>query len=239
MALPKLNTPTFTLTIPSTGGKLVFRPFLVQEEKILLIAQESSDQEAIVRAVKQILNNCIIDGDITSVDTLATFDIEYYFLQLRARSVNNVIKLKVSDPDNKESSYDIQLDLNDIEVTKPEAHTNYIPLTDDISIEMCYPTYDILLKYPSLLTGSNESVFDIICECISVIYEGDNAHDFKAETAEEQMEFLNSLSVEHFNKLREFFDTMPALQHTIEVKRSDDTTFDVTLKGLNDFFTLG
>jgi len=235
MALPKLKSPIFTIELPSTKLKVDFRPFLVSEEKVLLIAQESQEPETITKAVKQVLQNCILD-DTVSVDKLSTFDIEFFFLQLRARSVNNVIKLRLTDPEDENKHYEVEIDVNDVNVYFPEGHDSKISLTDELGVKMMYPDYGLLLKYANA-EDVTENLFNVIADCIEYVYDQEEIYPFKDETEQERRAFLDSLPVDCFAKLRQFFDTMPRLQHTIKVTRDDKTTFEVTLQGLTDFFT--
>jgi len=236
MALPKLKSPTFTFTVPSTKQEIVYRPFTVQEEKVLLIAQESKDQKAIIRAVQQIINNCIVKGEI-DVDALAPFDIEFFFLQLRARSVNNVLRLKLNDPDNEQTTYDYEVDLDDIHLTFADDHEKRIQLDDEIGVVMRYPTLTAVSKFEFKESNMTEDLFGIIKETIDSVYDAENVYPFQDETPAEQDAFLESLSSEAFTKLRKFYDTMPKLEHDITILRPDGTSFTIKLQGLSDFFS--
>lgn len=236
MALPKLKSPTFTFTVPSTKQEIVYRPFTVQEEKVLLIAQESQDQKSIIRAVQQIINNCIVEGDI-NVDNLAPFDIEFFFLQLRARSVNNVLRLKLNDPNNEQSVHEYEVDLDDIQLTFPKGHEKRIQLNDEIGVIMRYPTLTAMSKFEFKDNNMTDDLFGVIKETIESVYDAENVYPFHDELPAEQDAFLDSLSSDAFTKLRTFYDTMPKLEHDITITREDNTTFTITLRGLSDFFS--
>ena len=236
MALPKLKSPTFTFTVPSTKQEIVYRPFTVQEEKVLLIAQESKDQKAIIRSVQQIINNCIVEGEI-DVDDFAPFDIEFFFLQLRARSVNNVLRLKITDPDDVKVTHNYEVDLDDVHLTFPEGHERKIQLTDELGVTMRYPSLTALSKFDFDESNMTEDIFGVIKETIESVYDSENVYPFHDETPEEQDAFLDSLSSEAFQKLRTFYDTMPKLEHDVTITRPDKTTFTIPLRGLSDFFS--
>ena len=238
MALPKIQHPLFELTIPSTKQKIKFRPFLVKEEKVLLLAQESNNVEGMVNAIKQIISNCVVE-DI-KIDKLPSFDIEYIFIQIRANSVGETAKLQITDKE-LEKPLLVDVDLREIKVQWQENHKQHIDITNDISIDMKYPTYDDVLK---LSTGTEENdavanqTFDMIINCIDKIYSGENQetiHELKDYTDEEAKEFLESLPADAFKDIQQFFDTMPKLQHTIEYKVKDKVKKH-TFSGINDFF---
>jgi hypothetical protein len=208
----------------------------VQEEKVLLIAQESKDQKAIIRAVQQIINNCIVEGEV-DVDALAPFDIEFFFLQLRARSVNNVLRLKLNDPDDEQTTYDYEVDLDDIQLTFAKDHEKRIQLNDEIGVVMRYPTLTSMSKFEFKESNMTEDLFGVIKETIESVYDANEVYPFHDEPPAEQDAFLESLSSEAFTKLRHFYDTMPKLEHDITISRPDGTSFTITLQGLSDFFS--
>jgi len=235
MALPRINAPIFSLEIPSTKTKISYRPFTVQEEKLLLIGQEAGDIDHIATSVKQVIQNCILDEDV-DVNKLATFDLEYLFLNLRARSVNNVISLSVKDPKDENLMHEAEINIDEVQVKFSDDHVNKIQLTDDLGVIMRYPDYSTLMKYSS--DAEMDNIFGIITACIDSVYDKDEVYDFVNEAQGEQQAFLDSLPVECLGKLRTFFDTMPRLAHTLNVTRPDGSTFTLELNGLNDFFTL-
>jgi hypothetical protein len=236
MALPKLNTPTYELEVPSTDEKLKYRPFLVKEEKILLLAMESKDNAQIINAVKDIVSSCTFEK--VDVSTMPMFDMEYIFLNIRAKSVGEVSKLKLLCPDDKKTYADVELDLTEVEVQVDDNHTNKIELTDDMGMIMTYPTIDSFLE-SGIETITANNMLDVIGSCVLQIYEnnGEKVYQAKDQTKKELTEFIESMNSGQFKKLQSFFDTMPKLKHTIKVKNpKTKKTNDVTLTGLNDFF---
>ena len=236
MALPKMITPTYELEIPSTDEKIKFRPFLVKEEKILLLAMESGKPEDIVNAIKQIVNECTYKK--LNVETMPMFDVEYIFLQIRAKSVGEVSKLKILCQDDMKTYADVEVDLNDIKVQVDEDHTNKIELTKDMGLIMTYPTIQSFVdKGIDNITADN--MLDVIANCILQIYEdnGKKVYETKDQTHKELIEFLEQLNTKQFKDVQKFFDTMPKLKHTVKVKNpKTKKTSEVTLTGLNDFF---
>jgi len=236
MALPKLNTPTYELEVPSTDEKIKYRPFLVKEEKILLMAMESKDNAQIINAVKDIVSSCTF-GKL-NVATMPMFDMEYIFLNIRAKSVGEISKLKVLCPDDKKTYASVELDLTKVEVQVGDDHTNKIELTDDMGMIMTYPTIDSFLE-SGIETINANNMLDVIGSCVLQIYEqkGEKVYQAKDQTKKELTEFIESMNSGQFKKLQSFFDTMPKLKHTIKVKNpKTKKSSDVTLTGLNDFF---
>ena len=236
MALPKLNTPTYELEVPSTDEKIKYRPFLVKEEKILLMAMESKDNAQIINAVKDIVSSCTFEK--LNVATMPMFDMEYIFLNIRAKSVGEVSKLKILCPDDKKTYASVELDLTKVEVQVGDDHSNKIELTDDMGIIMTYPTIDSFLE-SGIETVNANNMLDIIGNCVLQIYEqkGEKVYQAKDQTKKELTEFIESMNSGQFKKLQSFFDTMPKLTHTIQVKNpKTKKTSDVKLTGLNDFF---
>ena len=236
MALPKLNTPTYELEVPSTDEKIKYRPFLVKEEKILLMAMESKDNAQIINAVKEIVSSCTFEK--ADVSKMPMFDMEYIFLQIRAKSVGEISKLKILCPDDKKTYADVELDLTKVEVQVGDEHSNKIELTDDMGIIMTYPTIDSFLESGIENIDAN-NMLDVIGTCILQIYEqkGEKVYQAKDQTKKELTEFIESMNSGQFKKLQSFFDTMPKLKHTIKVKNpKTKKSSDVTLTGLNDFF---
>ena len=236
MALPKLNTPTYELEVPSTDEKIKYRPFLVKEEKILLMAMESKDNAQIINAVKDIVSSCTFEK--LNVATMPMFDMEYIFLNIRAKSVGEISKLKILCPDDKKTYASVELDLTKVEVQVGDDHTNKIELTDDMGMIMTYPTIDSFLE-SGIETVNANNMLDIIGNCVLQIYEqkGEKVYQAKDQTKKELTEFIESMNSGQFKKLQSFFDTMPKLTHTIQVKNpKTKKTSDVKLTGLNDFF---
>ena len=236
MALPKLNTPTYELEVPSTDEKIKYRPFLVKEEKILLMAMESKDNTQIINAVKDIVSSCTFEK--LNAATMPMFDMEYIFLNIRAKSVGEISKLKILCPDDKKTYASVELDLTKVEVQVDDEHSNKIELTDDMGIIMTYPTIDSFLE-SGIENIDASNMLDVIGTCILQIYEekGEKVYQAKDQTKKELTEFIESMDSKQFKKLQSFFDTMPKLTHTIKVKNPKTKKIsDVKLTGLNDFF---
>lgn len=235
MSLPKINHPTFTIDIPSTGKKLRMRPFLVREEKILLLAQTSDDPTDVSDAIKQVINNCAMD-DI-DVEAFTTFDLEYVFLKLRAKSVGNIIDMKYTDPiDN--NVYDVQINLDDVKLLRDPEHTTKITITKDTGIILRYPKAEMA---DTLKNAQNELdlLFAVIKYCIESVYDADHVYQMSNYSEEDVEEFVNDMSVETFQKIQKFFETLPRLHY--EVKYNLKETGEervIVLKTLSDFFTL-
>jgi len=236
MALPILITPTYELEIPSTEEKIKYRPFLVKEEKILLIALESNENLDIVQAVKTIVDDCTFNK--LDLGNLPMFDVEYIFLQIRAKSVGEVSKLKILCQDDMETYTDYEINLTDIEVEVIEGHTNKIELTDEMGIIMKYPTIDSF-QSTGITSISSSNMLDVISSCILQIYDkkGEEVHYAKDQTVKELIDFIEQLSSQQFKDLQKFFDTMPRLKHTIMVENPKTKVKNkIELNGLNDFF---
>ena len=236
MALPKLNTPTYELEVPSTDDKIKYRPFLVKEEKILLMAMESGKNEDIVQAVKDIVLTCTFDK--LDVSNLPMFDVEYIFLNIRAKSVGETSKLKLLAPDDKKTYVDVELNLTEVEVQVDDKHTNKVELSDDMGIIMTYPTIDSFME-SGIQTVTASNMLDIISSCILQIYEkkGEKVYNSKDQTKKELTEFIESMNTKQFKQVQVFFDTMPKLKHTIKITNpKTKKTSEITLSGLNDFF---
>ena len=231
MALPKLNTPTHKLVLPSTGDEITFRPFLVKEQKLLLMAQQNDNENEIVDNVVQIINNC------TGLDTsnLPVFDVEYLFLKIRAKSVGDIVQLSVKCPDDEETFADVTVDLDEVGVQIDESHSNVINITDDIKMIMKYPQMTDI-KLNNVNTTETESVFEILKKCILEVHNGDeiiNSIDMKPE---EISEFIDSLNTQQFESIMQFFNTMPKVRHIVEVTNpKTKVTGEVLLEGLQSF----
>ena len=236
MALPKLNTPTYELEVPSTDEKIKYRPFLVKEEKILLMAIESAKNEEIVRAVKDIVSECTFNK--LDVANMPMFDVEYIFLNIRAKSVGETSKIKVLAPDDKKTYIETEVNLTEVQVQVDDGHTNKIELTDDMGIIMTYPTIDSFQE-AGIQNVKASNMLDIIASCILQIYEknGEKVYQAKDQTKKELTEFIEQLNTKQFKELQKFFDTMPKLKHTVKVKNpKTKKSSEVVLTGLNDFF---
>lgn len=238
MALPSVDVPRYELTLPSQDVKVQFRPFLVKEEKVLMMAMESKDNKEIISATKQILTACTFEK--LDIDKLPMFDIEFILLQIRSKSVGEVAKFRVVCPDDKETLTDVELDLSTVNVNVDDTHTNRIVVDDKRNL-------GLVLNYPSLETSQAgfdmdnkdiDAVFNVIVSCIDHIFEGDKIYPAKDSTKEELKDFIESLSQEAFKKIKNFFDTMPQLRHEIEVENpKTKVKSKVTFKGLQDFFS--
>jgi len=236
MALPTINTPTYELVVPSTDEKIKYRPFLVKEEKILLIASESGKQEDIINAIKQIATACTF-GKL-KIGRMPMFDVEYIFLQIRAKSVGEVSELTLIAPDDKETRVNVEIDLSEVKVQVQDDHTNKIELTDEMGIYMQYPSVDTFGQSGMIeITASN--MFEVISACIAQIYDkkGEEVWESKDSTKKELTDFIEQLSSKQFSEIQKFFDTMPKLKHVVTVKNpKTKVETDVVLSGLSDFF---
>jgi len=237
MPLPKLTVPTYELEVPSTGKKIKYRPFLVKEEKILLLAMETEDEKQMANAVKTILENCIQTPKF-KVDSLSLFDIEYIFLNIRGKSVGETVELNVTCPDDGETVVPIKLNLDDIKVQKKDGHTNIINLTDEVSVTMKYPSMDLFVKNNIAETGSDiDDVFEIASMCIDQIVEGEDVYEASNFSRKEILEFLEGMDTKQFIEVQKFFETMPKLSHTITIKNPNtDVENEVVIEGLASFF---
>ena len=236
MALPKLTTPTYELEIPSTDEKIKYRPFLVKEEKILMMAMESKAATDITQAVKDIVSECTFNK--VKIDDMPMFDVEYIFLQIRSKSVGEDSKLKLLCPDDKKTYADIELDLNEVKVQVGEDHTNKIELGNGMGMIMTYPTIDSF-KDSGIRDINAGNMLDVISGCIMQIYEknGEKVYDPKDQTKKELTEFVEQLDTKQFKDVQKFFETMPKLKHEIKLKNpKTKKESKITLTGLNDFF---
>ena len=236
MALPKLTTPTFELEVPSTDEKVKYRPFLVKEEKILLMAMESGENKDIVQAVKDIVSECTFNK--LNLGTMPMFDVEYMFLNIRAKSVGEISKLNLLCPDDKKTYAQTEINLTEVKVQVEEDHTNKIELSDDMGMIMTYPNIDSFTE-SGITTITATNMLDVIGTCILQIYEekGEKVYEAKDQTKKELTEFIESMNTKQFKLVQKFFDTMPKLKHEIKVKNpKTKKESTVTLNGLNDFF---
>ena len=236
MALPKLTTPTYELEVPSTDEKVKYRPFLVKEEKILLMAMESGENKNIVQAVKDIVTECTF-GKL-NLGTMPMFDVEYLFLNIRSKSVGEISTLNVLCPDDKKTYASVEVNLSEIKVQVDDGHTNKIELTDEMGIIMTYPTIDSFNE-TGIQTITASNMLEVIGNCVLQIYEekGEKVYEAKDQTKKELNDFIESMNTSQFKKLQKFFDTMPKLKHEITVKNpKTKKESKITLMGLNDFF---
>ena len=238
MPLPKIATPTYELELPSTGKTIKFRPFLVKEEKLLVLALESDDTKEITNAIKAVLKDCIQTRGI-KVENLPTFDIEYLFLNIRGKSVGEDIEVSVLCPDDGETYAEVEISIDDIKVIKDKKHSNQIKLDDTLMMEMKYPSLDQFVKNNfNFDEGSQvDQSFDLIAGCVDKVYSADEAWTSEDFTKKEINDFLGSMNSAQFKQIESFFTTMPKLSHDIEVvnpKTKKKST--VTLEGLASFF---
>ena len=237
MALPKVETPTYELTLPSQELKVKYRPFLVKEEKILLMAMESQKESEIYEATKQIVDACTFNK--LDVENLPTFDLEYIFLNIRAKSVGEISKFKVICPDDKQTYADVEVDLTKVNVQVDDEHTNKIIIDEKkkLGVVMNYPTIKVLKSGTNMDNANAEQIFDLLASCVNYIFEGDKIYPAKDSTTAEIKEFFENLPQESFNNIKKFFDTMPRLRHEIEVENpKTKVKSTVVLQGLQDFF---
>ena len=238
MPLPKIATPTYELELPSTGKTIQYRPFLVKEEKLLVLALESEDTKQITNAIKAVLRSCILTKGI-KVDYLPTFDIEFLFLNIIGKSVGEELEINITCPDDEETQVPISINLDDIKVQKKDGHTNQIKLDDSIMMEMKYPSLNEFIKnnFDPKDTNRMDQSFDLIASCIDKIYTEEEVWATDDCTKKEMNEFLESMNSSQFKEIETFFETMPKLTHTIKVTNpKTKVKSDVLLEGLASFF---
>jgi len=237
MPLPKINTPTYELVLPSNGKKIKYRPFLVREEKILIMALETEDQKQITDAVIQILSACIISRGV-KLNELATFDIEYLFLNVRSKSVGETISLNITCPDDEKTNVEVDIDLDSIKVKKDKSHTNTIKLDDNLSLKLKYPSMKQFIE--SNFEAGEESVnntMDVVTSCIDMIYNEEESWSASDVTKKELEDFIDQLNTKQFQLIEVFFDTMPKLTHKVKVKNpKTQVESTIILEGLAAFF---
>ena len=236
MALPKIQSPTFEVVIPSINKSVLFRPFLVKEEKILLMAQQSNDEKDIIKAIKQVVNNCCIEENF-DVEKMALFDLEYLFLKLRARSVNNIIEVVYKDSED-EKEYKFVINLDDVEVKMPKKIDKNIKINKKSGIIMKYPSASLVDEVKEF-KNEIEILNFFILKCIQEIYDENDVYPASEQTEKELQEFLDSLDVKTFDKIREFIENIPKLHHTVKYLNAKGEEKFVTLNTLSDFFMLG
>ena len=237
MPLPKINTPTYELTLPSNGKKIKYRPFLVREEKILIMALETENQKQITDAVVEILDACIMTRGI-KIQTLATFDIEYIFLNVRSKSVGETINVNIICPDDEKTSVEIPIDLETIKVKKDKSHTNIVKIDDNLSLKLKYPSMDQFIE--SNFESSDDTIkntMKVITSSIDMIFSEEESWNASESTEKELEQFIEQLNSKQFQTIEKFFDTMPKLSHRVKVtnpKTNVEST--VILEGLAAFF---
>ena len=236
MALPQVALPTYELEIPSNGKKIKYRPFVVKEEKLLLLAMESQDEKQIEDAVRTLLKGCVQSR--VKIDDLAIFDLEYIFLQIRAVSVGEIIELTITCEDDGKTQVRYNLNLTEVQVEKPEGHTNKIMLSDNMGIIMKYPSFNDFVK--SSIIGSAptaEGIIEIVASCIDQIFDGDEVYDSSTTSNKEFVEFLENLTNNQFEKIQEFFATAPKLEHTLKIENPNTGVENtVVISGHANFF---
>ena len=237
MPLPKINTPTYELSLPSNGKKIKYRPFLVREEKILIMALETEDQKQITDAVVEILDACIMTRGI-KVQNLATFDIEYIFLNVRSKSVGETINVNIICPDDEKTSVEVPIDLESIKVKKDKSHTNIVKIDDNLSLKLKYPSMDQFIE--SNFESTDETIkntMKLITSSIDMIFSEEESWNASESTEKELEDFIEQLNSKQFQTIEKFFDTMPKLSHKVKVtnpKTNVEST--VILEGLAAFF---
>ena len=239
MALPVVETPRYELTLPSTDLKVQYRPFLVKEEKILFMALESGDEQEMQNATKDILK--LVTFNKIDVEQLPTFDVEYIFLQVRAKSVGEIAKFKIICPDDKETYGEVEVDVSKVEVQVDDKHTNNVVLDEKrkLGVVMKYPNMKVLYSTSNIKEMKYDDIMKLVIGCVDYIYEGEKNYPTKESTTEELQSFFENLSQDQFVSMRKFFESMPRLRHTTKVKNpKTGIESTVTFSGLQDFFGL-
>jgi len=240
MPLPKINTPIYELVLPSNGKKIKYRPFLVREEKILIMALESEDQKQISNAIKTVITECIQTRGV-KVDKMPTFDIEYLFLNVRAKSVGETVEVNVTCPDDGRTQVQMEIDIDAIQVQKNPDHTDTIKLDKDLSVKMNYPSMAQFIENNFEVDVNKPQVdqsLDIIMACIDQVYTAEESWDASDCTKKELRDFVESMNSKQFKDIETFFETMPKLQHTVKVKNPETKVeSEVNIEGLASFFS--
>ena len=238
MPLPTISTPTYELVLPSSNRKIKYRPFLVKEEKILILAMESQDSKQIARAVKDVISKCILSKGI-KVERLSTFDIEYLFLNIRGKSVGEQIEVMVTCPDDKKTQVPMSINIDTIKVKTDDTHSTDIKLDDIYTLRMKYPSLDEFIK-SNFNFDSNMNVddtFDLIASCIDQVYSDEESWSHQECTKKELTEFVDQLNSSQFKEVEKFFETMPKLSHTVKVTNPNTKVeSEIVLEGLQNFF---
>jgi len=239
MPLPKINTPTYELVLPSSGKKLKYRPFLVREEKILIMALETEDTKQITQSVIDILSSCILSKGV-KLENLATFDIEYLFLNVRSKSVGEQVELNVTCPDDNKTNVPIKIDIDSIKIKKDKNHKNIIKLDDSLSLKLKYPSMQqfIINNFESGGDGSEvQTTLDMIISCIDMIFNDEESWPASESTKKELEDFIDQLNTKQFKLIEDFFATMPKLTHSVKVKNpKTNVESTIILEGLASFF---
>ena len=238
MALPMSNTPVYNLEIPSSGKQINYRPFLIKDEKALMIAQQSEDSQVMIDTLRDVIKSCIKEQDF-NVSELATFDIEYIFTQIRAKSVGERVELflKCDTCEDDKAVTQVNIDLTQLQVEKHPDHTRKIALYDDVGIALKYPTLELIKRLENINTNNIEQMFGIVVECIDYVYTNDEVFYAKEQTKDELLEFLNNMTSDQFAKVQSFFETMPRLKKEISYDCPVcGKHHDKVLEGLNSFF---
>jgi hypothetical protein len=240
MPLPKINTPTYELVLPSTGKKIKYRPFLVREEKILIMAMESESMTEITNAIIQIIGDCILTKDI-KVESFATFDIEYLFLNVRAKSVGETVEVNITCPDDGETQVEMEINVDDIKIKKTRGHKNIIKLDDELSMKLKYPSLEQFVENNFETSESTSDIgqsLSMITSCIEMIYNQEESWEASDFSKQELEEFIDQLNTRQFKEIEKFFSTMPKLSHTIMVKNPNtNIESEIVLEGLASFFS--
>ena len=234
MALPVLNNPNYEMELPSTGEKIEYRPFLVKEQKILMMAMESKDTSAQSKAIVDIIRNCTFGKIDDKIEGLPTFDIEYMFLQIRQKSVGETVEITITCPDDETTKVPVTVNLEDINVVKTEGHTNIIMITDKIGMTMKYPTMRQIMSYDMSKLDSMEGTFGIIQDCLENVFDEDQVYDDMSK--KELSEFIEQMTTDQFQKVTEFFTTMPKLKHIVKVTNPNTgVENEIVLEGMQSF----
>tara|TARA_R100001460_G_scaffold90148_1_gene131730 strand:+ start:3937 stop:4656 length:720 start_codon:yes stop_codon:yes gene_type:complete len=238
MPLPTISTPSYELTLPSSNRKIKFRPFLVKEEKILILAMESQDAQQIANAVKDVLAKCILTRGI-KIEKLSTFDIEYLFLNIRGKSVGEQIEVMVTCPDDGKTQVPTSINIDSIKVKKDKKHTTDIKLDDEFSMRMRYPSLNEFIKtnFSSVEEMKVDDTFDLIASCIDQVYSDEESWSSTECTKKELNDFVEQLNSKQFKEVENFFETMPKLSHKVKVKNPNTgVESDIVIEGLQNFF---
>ena len=240
MPLPKISAPTYELVLPSSNKKIRYRPFLVREEKILIMALESEDTKQITEAIKTVLHNCIITRGI-KVDKLATFDIEYLFLNVRGKSVGETVEVNITCPDDGQTKVPVEIDIDSIKIQKNPKHTNIIKLDDNLSVQMNYPSLDQFIETNFETDSQKAQVdqsLDVIMSCINQVYNEEESWSASDCTKKELKDFIESMNSKQFKDIEAFFETMPKLSHKIKITNPNTKVeSEVVIEGLASFFS--
>ena len=232
MALPRIDTPTYQLTLPSTQQKIDFRPFLVKEQKIIMMAQESQDEKQMVRAMSDLVTSCTFNK--FDVNKLPIFDVEYMFLKIRGKSIGETVELNLMCPDDGETQVPTKINLEDIEVSMTVGHSNMIDITDNIKLQLRYPIYSDATQVGGL--EQSDGVFKLLTRCIDKIIYGDQEYNRVDISDKEIEEFIDQLNTDQFNRIVEFFNTMPKLRHVVQITNpKTKVKSEVVLEGLQNF----